>query len=243
MTIDFNQLPRVPAQSSAVPASDGGAGAGAGTGAAAGAGTADPSARDLGGLPLYAALRALNHLLKQQDWARGRLLPHAGRCVRIGIDASFPLAALAPNLVCRIGEDGLLHELAGGRADVSLWLKPSIQALFAGLREGPKGLAAHLRVDGDVLLAGVLAELAQHLRWDVEEDLSRVVGDVAAHRAVGAAQALRARAEQGGERVASATVQYFTVEQPHLVDAVSFALFRDELAELQQRVGALSARL
>ena len=42
---------------------------------------------------------------------------------------------------------------------------------------------------GDVEFAGEVAFLAKHLKWDVEEDLSKVVGDAAAHRMV-----VRARA-------------------------------------------------
>lgn len=236
MTIDFNQVPRIPAGASVGADRSGAAHPGAGL-------IESPAQRDLGGLPLYAVLRALNHLLKQQSWASDRLRVHAGRCVRIGIDSSFPLAALAPSLMSRIDDDGLLQQVSSGTADVSLWLKPSVQALFAGLRDGPKGLASHLRVDGDVLLAGVLGQLAQNLRWDVEEDLSQVVGDVAAHRAVNAAQSMRARARASQERFASNAVQYLTVEQPQLVDTLSFRQFRDQLAELELRIGALARRI
>ena len=194
------------------------------------------------GLPLHGLLRAINHLLKQQNWARERLLPHVGRTVRIGIDTSFPLAALTPNLMTRIGDDGLLQQVSAGSADVSLWLKPSVQALFSGMRDGPKGLAAHLRVDGDVMLAGVLGTLAQNLRWDLAEDLSHVVGDVAAQRAVSAVQALRDRAKDSRERLSNSTVQFLTVEQPHLVDGLSFRQFRDELAQLERHIAQLARR-
>ena len=42
-----------------------------------------------------------------------------------------------------------------------------------------------VEMQGDAELAQEISFLARHLTWDVEEDLSRVVGDIAAHRVVG----------------------------------------------------------
>ncbi len=238
--IDFNQPQPVTTIASADAASD------------------EVQARDLRGLPLAGLLRAVNHVLRQQSWARDRLLSHRGKSVRLGIDGSFPLAFLAPNLMTRIGDDGLLEEAtssklgnersapkAGGRviADVSLWLKPSLDAMFSGLRTGPAGLSSHLRVEGDVLLAGVMGELAQHLRWDFEEDLSRVVGDAAAHRTVAGAQRVAARLNDSQQRVESTTVQWLTVESAFLVDRASWTEFRTQLDELNATINRLQARL
>ena len=38
-----------------------------------------------------------------------------------------------------------------------------------------------MRIEGDVQLAAEVNWLVDHVRWDLEEDLSRVVGDTAAH--------------------------------------------------------------
>jgi len=38
-----------------------------------------------------------------------------------------------------------------------------------------------VRIEGDVQLAAEINWMADHLRWDVEEDLARVIGDVPAH--------------------------------------------------------------
>jgi ubiquinone biosynthesis protein UbiJ len=53
-----------------------------------------------------------------------------------------------------------------------------------------------VRIEGHVALASELSWLAEHLRWDIEEDLARLLGDAPAHAlaqaARRAAQALRA---------------------------------------------------
>jgi ubiquinone biosynthesis protein UbiJ len=38
-----------------------------------------------------------------------------------------------------------------------------------------------MEISGDVMLAAQVNWLVDHVRWDVEEDLSRIVGDVPAH--------------------------------------------------------------
>lgn len=49
-----------------------------------------------------------------------------------------------------------------------------------------------VRIEGDVQLAAEVSWLIDHVRWDVEEDLARVLGDAPAH---GLVQAVRAMAQ------------------------------------------------
>ena len=81
------------------------------------------------------------------------------------------------------------------------------QALLRGDKPG-------VRIEGDVQLAAEINWLADHIRWDIEEDLSRIIGDVPAHMlgraARGMAAALRpfiagAAASDAGRDVGAAT--------------------------------------
>ena len=58
-----------------------------------------------------------------------------------------------------------------------------------------RGARPAVRIDGDVQFAGDIQWLADNLRWDLEEDLARLMGDVPAHTlssvARSAAQSLR----------------------------------------------------
>jgi ubiquinone biosynthesis protein UbiJ len=63
------------------------------------------------------------------------------------------------------------------------------------LRKALGAAKPDVRIEGDVQLAAEVNWLVDHLRWDVEEDLSRIVGDAPAHAlaeaARGATAALR----------------------------------------------------
>lgn len=50
------------------------------------------------------------------------------------------------------------------------------------LRAAASGGKPATRIEGDVQLAAEINWLTDHVRWDAEEDLSRFVGDAAAHR-------------------------------------------------------------
>ena len=54
-------------------------------------------------------------------------------------------------------------------------------------RSAMQGDRPAVRIEGDVQFAAEVNWLVDHVRWDVEEDLSRFVGDAAAHTLVRAA--------------------------------------------------------
>ena len=195
-----------------------------------------------------AVVAALNHVLAQNDWARAKLGMHAQRLVRVALDLQPPAGFPAPGLSVRVTPEGFLEPVAeaelaeAGEPAVRMLLKPSIDAAFGFLREGARGLQRHLRIEGDVMLAATLGELAQQLRWDYEEDVSRVAGDVVARRVGRAVESARAGAADLGQRAESSALQYLLVEQPQLVERARLQDFAARLSALESRVEALARR-
>jgi ubiquinone biosynthesis protein UbiJ len=191
-------------------------------------------------LPLaQTALSALNHVLRQQAWARDRLRAHAGRTVRVVVVS--PLGPVASG--ARIADDGTLEVASVDAPTVTLTLTPSVDALFGLLREGPRGLTGALKVDGDVMVAAAVGEIAQHLRWDVEEDLSRVFGDRVAHRVGETARDGARQAEDLRGRVESGVRQFLVQEDRQLVGREEMRTLSDALRELETVVGRLESKL
>jgi ubiquinone biosynthesis protein UbiJ len=191
-------------------------------------------------LPLaQTALSALNHVLRQQAWARDRLRAHAGRTVRVVVVS--PLGPVASG--ARIADDGTLEVASVDAPTVTLTLTPSVDALFGLLREGPRGLTGALKVDGDVMVAAAVGEIAQHLRWDVEEDLSRVFGDRVAHRVGETARDGARQAEDLRGRVESGVRQFLVQEDRQLVGREEMRTLTDALRDLEAVVGRLESKL
>ena len=114
----------------------------------------------------------LNHILCQEKEAMSRLARQKDRVVQLQWRAfSLRLAATAAGLL----------DLAAGDAKADLVLavtEESPLALAQGLLRGNRPA---VRIAGDVQLAAEVNWLADHVRWDLEEDLARVIGDAPAH--------------------------------------------------------------
>lgn len=185
-------------------------------------------------------LRALNHLLRAEPWARERLAPFAGETLAVS-------GPIFPEMRLTIAGDGCLQAAAEGAAP-SLTVKLRPGALAAAAR-GEEHLLREVDISGNASLASELMFLARHLRWDAEEDLSRVVGDVAAHRLVKAARAVAAWHQDAARRLGENLVEYAVEEKGMLARhedlaalAAAQAQLRDALERLEARVDRLTAR-
>jgi len=177
---------------------------------------------------------SVNHLLRSNSWAREKLLPFAGKTARFECPP-FDLALL-------IQENG---EVAA--ADISATAPDATIKLTAGLMlrllARDQAAWAEIEVDGDTAFATVLNQIARNLRWDVEEDLSRIFGDIAAHRMVQTGKALDQWRAQAADNLARSFAEYWTEEQPLIARAPDVTQFnrdvdvlRDDVARFEKRV-------
>jgi len=218
------------------------------TATAVSAGAAPPLARRLVDRGAAVMVDALDHVLRQNDWARAKLAMFVGRNLRIGVDAPALPGLPPPQLLARIVEGGLLELVAWPRDGepaiaVHMLLRPSVDAAFALLRDGPTALSPHLRIEGEVMLAGALGEIARHLRWDVEEDLSRLTGDALARRIGRGVEAGRAAAQGLRTRVETSAVSHLAGDGGQLVARGELATLRAGLAALEGRLARLDAQV
>jgi ubiquinone biosynthesis accessory factor UbiJ len=129
----------------------------------------------------------LNHVLMQESQATERLRRQSGKTLRVQWDRfECALQATPAGLLAR--------SEATSAPDLRLSVQePSPVALVQKVLQGDK---PQVDIQGDVQLAAEVAWLVDNVRWDVEEDLSRILGDAAAHTLVKAmktaAQGLRA---------------------------------------------------
>ena len=129
----------------------------------------------------------LNHVLMQEKAAQDRLLRQKGRVVHVRI------GLFAIDLV--VTPAGLVDRAAPG-ATADLQLTVPMDSPLVALQSMVAGKAPPVKIEGDVQLAAELGWLADNLRWDVEEDLSRLIGDAPAHTLAQAARRLLAGLKQ-----------------------------------------------
>lgn len=179
--------------------------------------------------------RALNHVLRQQPWAAQRLAAHAGRTVELRAPAPAPALRLG------ISPDGELSPAdPAAESALVVTLKPGA---LPKLLSRSDDLLDEVEISGNAELASELQLLFRNLRWDAEEDLSRVVGDVAAHRLMGLARNFSAWQRDAALRLGQNLADYWTEERPLIAHRDDIGRFlrdvdtlRDDLERLARRI-------
>ena len=181
-----------------------------------------------------AVLQALNHLLAAAPWARAKLAPFAGKRARLVL-GSFPLAF-------RIAPDGSFESLGTGEPAVEIVLPAGAPlALLQG--QGREAMMRGAHITGAADFAEALGFVLRNLDWDAEEDLSRVVGDIAAHRIVKTAGGFAAAQAEAARRLADNFAEYLRYERPAGVDQRAMAVFAGEVGAVRQEADVLERRL
>lgn len=187
------------------------------------------------------ALKAINHLLTGESWARQRLQAFAGQSLRLELGRfQLPL---------EIDSSGLLIAQAASRAGatlipaVTITLPGDAPARFLLDRTSLVGL---IRISGSAELAECLNFIFKNLRWDAEHDLAQAVGDIAARRLLaGGLQFARWQVRQM-KNLAGNLAEFFTIEQGTLVpreDVTDFATAVIATSDAVEQLAARVARL
>jgi ubiquinone biosynthesis protein UbiJ len=129
----------------------------------------------------------LNHVLMQEPQAMERLVRQKGRIVLMQWRAfTFRL------LVTPAG----LFDVAAPDAQADLLLVITQESLLSIAQELMQGGKPSVRIEGDVQLAAEVSWLIDHVRWDLEEDLARILGDAPAHAVVQLARTVAQAVQQ-----------------------------------------------
>ena len=116
----------------------------------------------------------LNHVIGQEPEAQNRLKRQKGRCIQLQWQDKLIQLSTTPA--------GFLERVSDQKFDLKLTLTDNspismASAVFKGEKPG-------VHIEGDVQLAAEVNWLIDHVRWDFEEDLSKLLGDAAAHTLV-----------------------------------------------------------
>ena len=179
-------------------------------------------------LPETALAGLLNHLLSQHSWATARLRLHVGKTLQLRL--------LLNSVALTIQEDGsFAPAMPDAPVDVTLIPNPLAWLISSDARFIASG--------EDAVLAKELAETLGKMRWDAEEDLSRVLGDIAAHRLASTATGVLEWHRNAAETIARSWAEYWQEENPMLAQPGQVHAFFKEVDELHDRVEQLEKKI
>ncbi len=177
--------------------------------------------------------RFVNHVLRSAPLAMERLAKHAGRTVvfRVGpVDTALTIQTT--------GE--VTRAVPGAARDLDVRISPF---LLPRLAAGEEAAYRDIELEGDMELAQEISFIARNLDWDFEEDLSKAVGDVAAHRIAGGARAMRRWSRDAAFRMAQGAAEYWTEESPLIASRVKVEDFVAGMSQLRDAIERLEKRI
>lgn len=179
------------------------------------------------------ALRFANHVLAGEQWARARLQLFAGQTAHLEFGKlSLPVTITSAGLLA-----------AGDRqATAAVTISLPEDAPLRALTDRP-ALFASARIAGSADLAETLGFVFRNLRWDAEDDLSRLFGDIAARRLVQGGKQFAQRQLQKMKNFTLNVAEYLTEENPSIARRADVARFCGAVDALQDDCNRLERRL
>lgn len=175
----------------------------------------------------------LQHLLTQNSWANALLQPYAGKAIQ------FDVASVKANIV--ILEDGGLA-IAGETniADATVCISASLLLRLVAQDEAAK---MQIEISGDTHLATELAKIFSNMRWDYEDDLSKIVGDVSALKISQFGRKTATEIRKNSIRLAEMLSEYWQEEKPLIAKKNHVEKFNAEVDTLRADVARFEKRL
>ena len=191
----------------------------------------------------FPVVKFVNRVLSDYPAARQRLQVHEDKVI-----ASQVGPVETRMRITTAGEVELVGETGAGSPaqtpDVSLIVPLSLLPRLAA--KDPAALS-QIVFTGDSELAATLSDIARNVEWDIEADLSRVVGDAVAHRVVASVQRAHEWRVDAGQRITANVAEYLTEERRAFVTARELEALslqneslRDDIARLDARVAKVS---
>ncbi len=192
----------------------------------------------------FPLVKLFNRVLSDYPLARDCLRAHAGKTVAAKVG---PL-----DMVMRVSDHGEMEMVGEGGVRGENQAVPDVSfqiplALLPRLARGDESAFSEVVFTGDSELAATFSMVARNVEWDIEEDLSHLVGDIAAHRIVGTAKSFGGWTQDANTRLMANLAEYLTEERRSFITrreleslAIANEALRDDLARLSARLNKLA---
>lgn len=177
--------------------------------------------------------RLIQHLIEQNNWAKALLQPFAGKSVQLTIGpVSSALVILENGSLALAGETNL--------PDATIRMTPSLLLRLMAKDEAAQSL---IHIEGDTQLATQLAKVLSHMRWDYEDDLSQLVGDVPANKLGQLGRKTASALKETSVNLAEMLSEYWQEEKPLIAKKRHVEQFNSSVDTLRADVERFEKRL
>ena len=173
----------------------------------------------------------LDHLLSQNDWMQSKLVDHKNKIILIEISDL--------KLILKVGENGLLHSLSEAEKFDCI-IKLTVNSLISQLINNNN---SNISIEGDLELANQVAQVLKKIEWDIEEDLSKYIGDIPAIQTTKILKKVVARGQKNIGNITGALLEYWQEENKILTKKINVEIFNSEVDKIVEDTERLEARI
>lgn len=185
-------------------------------------------------------LAPLNHILRSESWVKVRLQSHTGKTIQIHVSPFL-------NTALTVQESGEL--LAAANSSNIDTTATFTLGLLSRLFTHDEDAYSEISISGDDAFAEELIYISKNLHWDVEQDLSKITGDILAHRIVQTSQDIQCWHSETIQNLSAALAEYWLEEQPLLAKSsyikefiIDVNVLSNEMEQLEIRIKKISKR-
>lgn len=175
----------------------------------------------------------IQHLIAQNAWAAPMLQPFASQSVLLDfVVLKTSLVVLENGSLAAAGVTNL--------PDATITIPPGLLLRLMAKDESAK---LQIKVDGDTQLATAIAKVLSQIRWDYEDDFSKLVGDIPASKISAFARDTARTAKDSAINLANMLSEYWQEEKPMLAKKRHVEQFNAEVDNLRADVARMEKRL
>ena len=173
----------------------------------------------------------VNHLLSQNDWMKSTLINHKNKVI------SFNISDI--DIVFIIQEDGQLCNI-NEYEKFDCVIKLTINDLINQLSDVKK---ANISIEGDMELAQEVTQVLKKIEWDIEEDLSKLIGDIPAIHTTRILKNIIKTSKKNVNSLTDSLIEFWEEENQILAKKKDVEVFQSEVDQIVEDTERLEARI
>jgi len=173
----------------------------------------------------------LDHLLSQNDWMQTKLIDHKNKVVVIEVSSL--------EIILKIDEKGLLHSLNKSE-EFDCIIKLTVNDFINQLINKNNG---NISIKGDLELANQVSQVLKRIEWDIEEDLSKYIGDIPSIQVTKVFKKIVTNSQKNIGNITGALLEYWQEENKILTKKRNVEIFNSEVDKIVEDTERLEAKI
>lgn len=173
----------------------------------------------------------IDHVLNQNDWMREKLSKYENKVIALIIG---PFAF--DFIVCSDGNLKTIKNPSNSDTKIQMSIDAFIKTFITKEKKG-------INISGDINLARDFADILSAIEWDIEDDLSRIFGDIVAHEISQAGKSFMQQNKRNVLEISGALVEFWQEENKILSKKNDVHEFIKNVDHLNEDVDRFEARL